>query len=156
MSWRTGLGAAVVIVVVVFGGLAGFYFALRAMFNPPAPTAIITQGADPLLAQKEDVAQFAKLVALDRSFRPLSRQQAQASLNALAARSDLLLEPQFRMALMKIGALADNGQKIVGELTSIQGKPVDIGGYYMVDAAKAEAVMCPSPTLNAALAPMRG
>jgi isocitrate dehydrogenase len=31
----------------------------------------------------------------------------------------------------------------------VQGKPVDIGGYYMPDTAKVEAVMRPSPTLNA-------
>jgi isocitrate dehydrogenase len=48
-------------------------------------------------------------------------------------------------------ALHDNEQKIVGELKAAQGKPVDIGGYYMPDPAKMEAVMRPSPTLNAAL-----
>ena len=31
-------------------------------------------------------------------------------------------------------ALAENEQKIVAELTAVQGKPVDIGGYYMPDA----------------------
>ncbi|MDE2372244.1 MAG: NADP-dependent isocitrate dehydrogenase [Burkholderiales bacterium] len=49
-------------------------------------------------------------------------------------------------------ALADNEAKIVAELTAVQGQAVDIGGYYRLDAAKAEAVMRPSPTLNAALA----
>jgi isocitrate dehydrogenase len=53
-------------------------------------------------------------------------------------------------------ALSDNERKIVDELNSLQGKPADIGGYYLVDSAKAEAVMCPSPTLNAALAQARG
>jgi isocitrate dehydrogenase len=48
-------------------------------------------------------------------------------------------------------ALHDNEQKIVGELKAAQGKPVDIGGYYMPDPVKMEAVMRPSPTLNAAL-----
>jgi len=48
--------------------------------------------------------------------------------------------------------LTDNEQKIVDELNSVQGKPVDIGGYYMPDAKKLEAVMRPSATLNAALA----
>jgi len=46
-------------------------------------------------------------------------------------------------------ALAENEQKIVEELKAVQGKAVDIGGYYMPDAAKTEAVMRPSPTLNA-------
>ena len=46
-------------------------------------------------------------------------------------------------------ALAANEQKITDELKAVQGKPVDIGGYYMPDTAKVEAVMRPSPTLNA-------
>jgi isocitrate dehydrogenase len=29
---------------------------------------------------------------------------------------------------------------------------VDLGGYFLVDSAKADAAMRPSPTLNAALA----
>ncbi len=46
-------------------------------------------------------------------------------------------------------ALAANEQKIVEELKAVQGKAVDIGGYYMPDAKKTEAVMRPSATLNA-------
>ena len=49
-------------------------------------------------------------------------------------------------------ALADNELKIVGELVAVQGKPVDIGGYYQPDMAALTAAMRPSPTLNAALA----
>jgi isocitrate dehydrogenase len=48
--------------------------------------------------------------------------------------------------------LADNEQKIVAELLEVQGKPVDIGGYYLPDSAKVKAVMRPSATFNAALA----
>ena len=48
--------------------------------------------------------------------------------------------------------LAENEQKIVAELAAVQGKPADIGGYYLADAAKVEAVMRPSATFNAALA----
>ncbi|GAA3913124.1 NADP-dependent isocitrate dehydrogenase [Luteimonas lutimaris] len=47
--------------------------------------------------------------------------------------------------------LAENEEKIVGELVAVQGKPVDIGGYYRPDVARAEAAMRPSPTFNAAL-----
>jgi isocitrate dehydrogenase len=36
-------------------------------------------------------------------------------------------------------------------MKSVQGRPVDIGGYYLADAAKTKAIMRPSPTLNAAL-----
>ena len=49
-------------------------------------------------------------------------------------------------------SLTDNEKKIVAELNAVQGKPVDIGGYYMPDAKKLEAVMRPSATFNAALA----
>ncbi len=48
--------------------------------------------------------------------------------------------------------LADNEAKIVEELVAVQGKPVDIGGYYQPDMAKLSAAMRPSATLNAALA----
>ena len=47
--------------------------------------------------------------------------------------------------------LADNEAKIVEELNGVQGQPADIGGYYLPDAAKLEAVMRPSATFNAAL-----
>ncbi|TLX22726.1 NADP-dependent isocitrate dehydrogenase [Thermomonas fusca] len=49
-------------------------------------------------------------------------------------------------------ALAENEAKIVGELVAVQGKPVDIGGYYQPDMAKLAAAMRPSATLNATLA----
>jgi isocitrate dehydrogenase len=48
-------------------------------------------------------------------------------------------------------SLTDNEQKIVGELNAVQGKPVDIGGYFKPDMAKMTAVMRPSATFNAAL-----
>ena len=55
----------------------------------------------------------------------------------------------------KFGAIAQelaaNESKILDEMNSVQGKAVDIGGYYLPDTAKLEAVMRPSPTFNAAL-----
>ncbi|NIM41102.1 MAG: NADP-dependent isocitrate dehydrogenase [Hydrogenophaga sp.] len=48
-------------------------------------------------------------------------------------------------------ALADNEQAIVKELTDIQGKAVDIGGYYKPDFKKLETVMRPSATFNKVL-----
>jgi len=52
-------------------------------------------------------------------------------------------------------ALSDNEKKIVDELNAVQGKPVDIGGYYMPDQAKLAAIMRPSATFNAALASVK-
>ncbi|WP_134764687.1 NADP-dependent isocitrate dehydrogenase [Nocardioides sp. 1609] len=49
-------------------------------------------------------------------------------------------------------SLAADEEKIVAELNAVQGSPADIGGYFRPDAAKADAVMRPSATLNAALA----
>ncbi|MEY4662764.1 MAG: Isocitrate dehydrogenase [Pseudomonadota bacterium] len=51
--------------------------------------------------------------------------------------------------------LTDGEQKIVGELNAVQGKPVDIGGYYMPDQAKLAAIMRPSATFNAALSAVK-
>ena len=48
--------------------------------------------------------------------------------------------------------LTENEQKIVQELNAVQGQPTDIGGYYLPDVAKLDAVMRPSETLNKALA----
>ena len=47
--------------------------------------------------------------------------------------------------------LTDNEAQIVAEFKAVQGKPVDIGGYYIAESEKCKAVMRPSPTLNAAL-----
>ena len=66
---------------------------------------------------------------------------AQGNSAALQARFKTLAE-----------ALAANEAKINAELIAAQGKPVDIGGYYLPDPAKASAAMRPSATLNAAIA----
>ena len=68
---------------------------------------------------------------------------------ALAAQTeDKELQSHFSPIAKK---LAENEEKIVSELNAVQGKPADIGGYYKPDAKKLEAVMRPSPTLNAIL-----
>ncbi|CAN7694485.1 NADP-dependent isocitrate dehydrogenase [Pseudorhodoferax sp. LjRoot39] len=48
--------------------------------------------------------------------------------------------------------LTEQEATIAKELLEVQGKPVDIGGYYKLDEAKVAAVMRPSKTLNDALA----
>jgi isocitrate dehydrogenase len=45
--------------------------------------------------------------------------------------------------------LQDNEAKINEELIGAQGKPQDLGGYYLTDPVKTEKVMRPSATLNA-------
>ncbi|MFJ4116348.1 NADP-dependent isocitrate dehydrogenase [Pseudomonas psychrophila] len=66
---------------------------------------------------------------------------------ALAAQTeDKELQAQFAPVAK---AMAENEAKIVAELNAVQGKPVDIGGYYHADADKLSKVMRPSATLNA-------
>ena len=48
--------------------------------------------------------------------------------------------------------LAANEPTIVAELAAVQGRPVDIRGYYLPDLALLGQAMRPSPTFNAALA----
>ncbi|MCP5093057.1 MAG: NADP-dependent isocitrate dehydrogenase [Gammaproteobacteria bacterium] len=62
--------------------------------------------------------------------------------------TDAELQAHFA-ALAK--SLAENEDKIVAELNSVQGKSVDLGGYYKADDEKIKAVMRPSATFNAAL-----
>jgi isocitrate dehydrogenase len=69
---------------------------------------------------------------------------------ALAAQTkDAELQTRFKPLAE---TLAKNEAKINGELIGAQGKPVEVGGYYLPDDAKASAAMRPSATLNAALA----
>jgi isocitrate dehydrogenase len=48
--------------------------------------------------------------------------------------------------------LSENEATIVAELSAVQGKPVDIGGYYRSNPQLTSQVMRPSATFNAALA----
>jgi isocitrate dehydrogenase len=49
-------------------------------------------------------------------------------------------------------ALAENEQAIVAELNEVQGRPMDIGGYYFPNPELASAAMRPSQTFNRTLA----
>ncbi|MBT3469367.1 MAG: NADP-dependent isocitrate dehydrogenase [Opitutae bacterium] len=65
---------------------------------------------------------------------------------ALATQDDdLELKNQFSACAE---ALAINEQTIVDELNAAQGEPMDIGGYYHPDEAKASAAMRPSKIFN--------
>ena len=72
----------------------------------------------------------------------------------LAAQTeDAALAAQFAQLARR---LTEGEQAIVAELSAVQGKPVDIGGYYKPDVDKLDIVMRPSNTLNAALASPKG
>ncbi len=69
---------------------------------------------------------------------------------ALAAQTkDAGLQARFKPLAEKLTA---NEAKINAELIGAQGKPVDMGGYYLPNDAMVSAAMRPSATLNGALA----
>jgi isocitrate dehydrogenase len=134
----------------------GEFFALAASFEHLAQT--FTHARAKVLADTLDTAngQFLehdrspgrKLGTLDNrgSHFYLAMYWAQA----LAAQDD---DAELKKAFAPIAeALAANEKQIVSELGAVQGKPVDIGGYYQPDAAKAVAAMRPSATFNRILA----
>ena len=45
-------------------------------------------------------------------------------------------------------ALQDNSEKILAEMSVVQGHPVELGGYYHTDPALMVKAMCPSETFN--------
>lgn len=65
---------------------------------------------------------------------------------ALAAqKEDTALQAHFTSLAKQLSA---NEEQICKELLAAQGSPQDLGGYYMLDPAKAAKAMRPSPTLN--------
>jgi len=69
---------------------------------------------------------------------------------ALAAQNDDAdLKARFTAVAKE---LAENEDKIIGELNGAQGKPVEIKGYYHPDMALVSAAMRPSATFNKAIA----
>ena len=69
---------------------------------------------------------------------------------ALAAQNENAAIKEFFTPIAD--ALAVNEDTITAELLAVQGKPIDIGGYYAPDESKANAAMRPSDTFNAVLA----
>ncbi len=58
-------------------------------------------------------------------------------------------DAELKMRFAKVAQdLKENESKIIDELIAVQGKPVDLGGYFMPDEVIANKVMRPSETLN--------
>ena len=64
----------------------------------------------------------------------------------VAQNKDASIKARFAKVAKELG---ENEAKITAELLAAQGKPVDIGGYYLPDPEKATKVMRPSATFNA-------
>jgi isocitrate dehydrogenase len=134
----------------------GEFFALAPSFEHIAETFSLPKAK--VLADTLDAA-TGKFLELDRSpGRKLGTTDNRGShfylalywAQALAAQtSDLDLQKLF---IPVAEALTSNEDKIVAELLAVQGQPVDIGGYYQPDDAKADAALRPSATLNGILA----
>lgn len=61
-------------------------------------------------------------------------------------------EPEMAKHFAQLAqTLADNEEKILDEMNSVQGQPVEIGGYYFADSEMTKAVMRPSPTFTQAI-----
>ncbi|MDB6167943.1 MAG: isocitrate dehydrogenase, NADP-dependent [Verrucomicrobia bacterium] len=69
---------------------------------------------------------------------------------ALAVQGD---DPQLKKIFVPIAEkLTASEKQIADELIAVQGKPVDVGGYYQPDDARASAALRPSRTFNEILA----
>jgi hypothetical protein len=93
------------VVVAAVGLLLAFLFNFR-QFAPragyPAPDSALE-------AQRQDLDYFAKVLALDRAFSPLTRAAAEARVRELQSLPEALPPPKLQVALMQVTALADNG-----------------------------------------------
>jgi hypothetical protein len=90
-------------------GVGGFLGAMQLHFHPSAPKPNYPPPASALDAQRQDIRYFRQLIAMDRSFAPATRVEANRRIDALEALDTVLDRPHFRVFLMQIDALADNG-----------------------------------------------
>jgi hypothetical protein len=114
--WTPGEGylrrvvSVIVIVIVVIGASAGgLAYTMHNHFSPAPPTADFAKPANDLEAQRQDLIYFRELMVLDRSFEPAARAEGERRTAALERQTITLDQAHFRVALMKILALADNG-----------------------------------------------
>jgi hypothetical protein len=105
---KIGIAAMGLLALVVIA-VAGFFAAMQLHFHPSAPKPDYRAAAGALDAQGQDIRYFRQLIAMDRSFAPASRAEANRRIDALETLGSVLDRPHFRVALMQIDALADNG-----------------------------------------------
>jgi hypothetical protein len=122
--------------------VVSFIVAMRLHFHPPAPKFDAPPADSALTAQRQDLFYFRQLIALDRSFSPAARAEANRQLDAFESRDTVSDRPHFRVALMQIDALADNGHsRVEGEDSAgARGPPFRVDaladGLYIMRAAK--------------------
>ncbi len=111
---RAGLGVLALVVVFIVAG-ASFALCLHHKFNPDPPRNHFPNPTNPLEAQQQDIEQFSRLLAMDRSFSPAARAEATRQILQLKAERAPLDGGRLRVALMGIAALADNGHTSVDD-----------------------------------------
>jgi hypothetical protein len=86
-----------------------FALCMRHKFNPDPPSNDFSKPASALETQQQDIEQFARLLAMDRSFSPAARAEANRRIAELQSEHAPLDRERFHVALLRITALADNG-----------------------------------------------
>ena len=99
--------AAVVVSVVVATG--SFALCFHHKFSPDPPSNDFPKPANALEAQQQDIEQFSRLLAMDRSFSPAARAEANRRIAELKSEHAPLDRARFHVTLLRITALADNG-----------------------------------------------
>jgi hypothetical protein len=109
---RVGLWTLVTVVAIVaVAGCFTLYFFHK--FNPAPPSNDYPKPATALEAQRQDAEQFSRLLAMDWSFTPAARAKADVGIDSISLESAPLDADKFRVALMRIAALSDNGHTTV-------------------------------------------
>jgi hypothetical protein len=132
------LGLAVAVFICVVGIGYGLFIH---RFYPGPPSKDFPPPGNALQAQRQDLAYFRSLLAMDRSFSQASRKDAEAAISALELRDAPLSRQELHVKLMQIMALADNGHSQVSIVPAggdIDVLPVRVtafaGGVYVMRA----------------------
>jgi hypothetical protein len=97
------------VVVLLLAAVGGFALCFHRKFSPDPPSNNFSQPASALEAQRQDIEQFSRLLAMDRSFSPAARADANRRIASLKSEPAPLDRERFHVALLRIAALADNG-----------------------------------------------
>ncbi len=105
---RAGL-CALAVVALFAGAVGGFALCFVHRFSPNPPSNDFPKPANALEAQQQDIEQFSRLLAMDRSFSPAARAEANRQIAELRSEHAPLNRERFHVKLLGITALADNG-----------------------------------------------
>jgi len=120
---------------------------LMATNSGNARAALLSKTLDEAIGQYLEDARYPAQKVNEIDNRGSTYYLALAWAKALAAQDE---DGELKRRFTPVAAaLAAAEGKITQELLAAQGKPVDIGGYYLPDEAKCVAAMRPSATLNA-------